>query len=94
MDNTLNIIGILLSLFGSILLAFSLSRVILELKYAFEFHDLTIKQFFNGGHIPVFTGVEDRLKKGFDSARFRTAMGLILIAFGFAFQLFSLLVRP
>jgi len=84
-------IGLFLGLSGSILLAHSLRKIIQELIIAFQFHDTTIQEYFRGGHVPVFTGIEKRLNRGFTSGKRRTITGVILLAFGFACQLVSLL---
>jgi len=91
MDTIISVIGLLLGLSGSIILAFSLNRIIQELNFALQFHDITIGQILSRGDIPHFTGIDERLKSGLTSTAKRTTTGIVFIALGFAIQIIPLL---
>lgn len=90
----LNVIGLSLSLLGSVILAVSLNRVILALQLAFESIDTTIGALCQpGAAVPRFLGIEKQVGQGLRSGNARTTIGVALVAIGFVAQLMAVLLR-
>lgn len=96
----LALIGLLLGLAGSTVLAFSLNRVITALSRATDAHDLALETLIEPDpRVPVvrFIGTDVHVEQGRKSAARWTRLGLWLLVLSFAFQaaaLFPALMKP
>ena len=83
----ISMVGLVAGFVGSLILAFSLNRLLAALNLAATTHDATFETQYGSGPILLFTNIERQLKRGASSARWRTAVGAILLALSFACQL-------
>lgn len=89
----LSIIGLVLGIAGSVVLAFSLNKLTAELVLCLQLVDTTVGSLVSSHEIPRFTGIDARLNDGVASAKNRTIGGVLLLAMGFALQLVTLFMQ-
>jgi hypothetical protein len=82
----LNLIGLVLNITGSTVLALSLSKYLTLMHGALAFHDIQIKALVRDDSRIVDADVAALLTKGVKNSRTTTSLGLILIVTGFVFQ--------
>jgi hypothetical protein len=85
--NTLNLIGLILNLTGTILVSICAGRVMTCMHTALMAHQLTLETYFaQTREIPVFTGLDDTRDKELKRSNRLLRFGLILIITGFLLQ--------
>jgi hypothetical protein len=90
----LNFSGLILNLFGTIMLAISLSKYLTSFHGAIAIHDMTIKGLVNkDGKVLVAESMGNLLKKGAASSIQRKRIGLIMNVLGFIFQLIPFFLK-
>jgi len=87
-------LGLGVGLIGSVILAISLNKLNTELVLAILFVDTTLGSLLSQTqNIPRFEGIDERLRRGVESSRNRTFVGLVMIVFSFGFQLVGLIFQ-
>lgn len=89
----LAIIGLSINITGSVLLAFSLNKIIKA--YSSSIIDLEHFKdtFLSGGNVVSFTGLDKNRKNAKRNNKTLTVIGLVLLMIGFVFQLISILIN-
>jgi hypothetical protein len=93
LSNAFNLSGLILNIFGSILLAISLSKYLTAMHGAIAIHDMTLKGLVKrDGRVLFADDMGALLIKGANNGKNRTIAGLIFICIGFVLQLFPILI--
>lgn len=91
--NTLNVIGLVCNIIGTLILAFSLNSYIRSMRLAIDTHELYILSVNNPTRpIIQFTGTHVHMNRGKKKATIFSWVGVFLVVTGFASQLFSYLI--
>lgn len=90
---TLNIIGLVCNIIGTVILAFSLNNYIRSMRLAIDAHELYILS-VNHPTKPVVqvTGTDVHMNRDKKKASFFSRIGVFLVIAGFLFQLSSYLI--
>jgi hypothetical protein len=92
-SNLLNLSGLILNVFGTILLAVSLSKYLTSFHGAIAIHDMTLKGLVKRDNKILFADdMGALLIKGASNGKKRTMAGLVLVCIGFIFQLLPILI--
>jgi hypothetical protein len=89
--NQLSIIGLSLNTIGSVLLAFSLGRIINMINTSLTTLEVYKDSISSSGDILSFTGMDIHRSKALKKSKNITIIGLILLISGFLLQLLSLI---
>ena len=90
---TLNIIGLVANIIGTIILAFSLSAYISSMRLAIDAHELYILS-VNHPTRPIVqvTGTDEHLNRDEKKSAFFSWLGVVLVVVGFICQLTSYII--
>jgi hypothetical protein len=89
----LAIAGALCGTAGSVVTAFSLNRVLTELKLAQGFVQITLKWLAARGSMQIFEGMNRRIEKAQARSSKLVWFGVVLLALGFVLQAASVLIQ-
>ena len=90
--STLNILGLVSNIIGTIILAFSLGAYIRAMRLAIDGHELFILSHNDPrGQVQV-TGTDVHLERGKKIAKYFSWIGVLLVVAGFACQLTSYII--
>ena len=87
---SLNILGLSLNIFGTVIIAFSLNVYMKSIRLAIEAHEVSIDSIIDPKKTPtLFKGIEKHLSKGKTYSAIFTWIGLAIVVVGFICQLMS-----
>lgn len=86
-NDIFNLLGLIVNIIGTLILAFSLSRYLTAIHGTLAIHDMQL----NGK--PITADVANLLKKGVENNRRVTTVGLIIVVIGFVIQLVPYVVN-
>jgi hypothetical protein len=61
-SNCIQLVGAIIGLFGSIILAFSLNKLLSEIRFSINAMATSIESVANEGDVYIFTGLNERLR--------------------------------
>ena len=91
-NEILNLVGLILNIVGSIILAVSLSKFLSSLHGAVVIHDLQIQALISRKDKVLVGDVANLLRTGSRDSKMRTAFGLMLLITGFILQLIPYII--
>jgi len=91
-NEILNLVGLILNIVGSIILAVSLSKFLTSLHGTVVIHDLGIQALINRKDKVLVGDVANLLKTGSRNSKMRTTFGLMLLIIGFILQLIPYII--
>ncbi|EDO6542860.1 hypothetical protein ACT48Z_001030 [Citrobacter freundii] len=85
-----SIVGAVLAFVGTIVLAFSMGKVLWEFMFSIDAISTSIESIADGGDIYVFQGLHERISKAISSSKKPTWIGIILVFISMLMQGYSL----
>lgn len=85
-----SIVGAVLAFVGTIVLAFSMGKVLWEFMFSIDAISTSIESTADGGDIYVFQGLHERISKAISSSKKPTWIGIILVFISMLMQGYSL----
>ncbi|HBY1088584.1 TPA: hypothetical protein MIP64_27590, partial [Klebsiella pneumoniae] len=74
-----SIVGAVLAFVGTIVLAFSMGKVLWEFMFSIDAISTSIESIADGGDIYVFQGLHERISKAISASKKPTWIGIILV---------------
>lgn len=85
-----SIVGAVLAFVGTIVLAFSMGKVLWEFMFSIDAISTSIESIANGGDIYVIQGLHKRISKAISASKRPTRIGIILVFISMLMQGYSL----
>jgi hypothetical protein len=79
-SNCIQLIGAIIGLLGSIILAFSLNKLLSEIRFSINAMATSIESVANGGDILIFTGLNKRLRNADSLSKWWIRIGIFCLA--------------
>ncbi len=90
--NVLAVLGLGIGVLASIFLAVSLGHLIRAVMLSINAFDVTLQSYSSGKNVPVFTGLDQHLRKGIIHHKMLSIIGFLLLGISFALQVIGLIL--